>query len=195
MCPQLPPAVWLFAGEGHLSWYMSPWLQPSSSVFAFSVLAKAVINTYGLNWSFPALYDHSGALIAGTSKTSHDSSALDDFMVAGATAGSSPGRWQNETGYVLPAKLPAKFVSRRGHHRWPETLPVLLPLSLWRASTVAGAALGKHMALPKVVQSYRSSVVPSRLVVTLLQPLRPPRLKQRAGQMLWTTDPQTSLGG
>lgn len=30
--------------------------------------------------------------MAGTSKASHDSSVLDDFMVAGATAGSSHGQ-------------------------------------------------------------------------------------------------------
>lgn len=42
------------------------------------------------------------------------------------------------------------------------------------ASSMDGAARGKHMALPKVVQSYRLSVVPSRLLVPRLQPLRPP---------------------
>lgn len=66
--------------------------------------------------------------MAGASKASPDSSALGDFMVAGATAGSIHGQWQNEAYYTLPVMLQI-WVSRRGHHRLPETLPVLLPLS------------------------------------------------------------------
>lgn len=61
-------------------------------------------------------------------------------------------------------------------------------------SAAGSAALGEHMALPKAVQSSHLSVVPSRLVVTRFQLLRPPWPERRAGQMLWTADPQTSLG-
>lgn len=63
------------------------------------------------------------------------------------------------------------------------------------ASAVAGTALGKHTALVKAVESSHLSVVPSRLVVTRLQPLASPLAEQRAGQMLWTADPRVSLGG
>lgn len=42
------------------------------------------------------------------------------------------------------------------------------------ASSVGFTALGKYMALLKAVQSSHLSVVPSRLVVTRLQPLHPP---------------------
>lgn len=67
-------------------------MQPSFFVFALGVLAKGAISQYGSNWTSPTLCNGEGALMAGTSKASHDSSALDDFMVAGATAGSSHGQ-------------------------------------------------------------------------------------------------------
>lgn len=71
-----------------------------------------------------------GALVAGASKASRDRSALDDFVVAGAAAGSSQG--QNESGDALPVVLVQQTgASGRGHRRWSETLLVLLPLCLW----------------------------------------------------------------
>lgn len=75
--------------------------------------------------------------MAGTSKASRDSSALDDFVVAGATAGSSHGR-DDKTGWVTCSQsscLCSKAgVFRRDRHRWPETLSSLVaPLPLEQA--------------------------------------------------------------